>query len=68
MGEFNPHSLLLIHHIPESRRHRLARVRALALILIGAIAVSGVVLQGRSHPHAGPQLASTQGPFSYFPG
>ena len=67
MGEFNPHSLLLIHHVPEGRRHRLARTRTAALIVIGVIAASGIVLQGRNH-HPGAQLASAHEPFSYFPG
>lgn len=68
MSEFNPHSPLLIHQIPEGRRQRLARIRTVALIAIGLIAASGVALQGRSHHPAGAQVASTQGPFSYFPG
>jgi hypothetical protein len=66
MSEFNPHSPLLIHKIPESRRQRLARLRTVALALIATIAVSGVVLQGQSHRHA--QMASAHEPFSYFPG
>lgn len=67
MGEFNPHSPLLIHHIPVGRRQRLARVRTAALVVIGVIAASGIVLQGRNH-HPGAQLASAHEPFSYFPG
>jgi hypothetical protein len=67
MGEFHSHSLLLIHHVPESRRRRLARVRTAALVVIGVIAASGIVLQGRSR-HPGAQLAQAHEPFSYFPG
>lgn len=69
MSDFNPHSLLLIHRIPEGRRQRLARVRTVALIVISLIAVSGVVLHDRgSHHPSGAQIASAHEPFSYFPG
>jgi len=68
MSEFNPHSPLLIHKLPESRRQRLARVRAAALVAIGLIAASGVLLHSRNHHPRGAQVAAVQGPFSYFPG
>lgn len=68
MSEFFPHSPLLIHRLPESRRQRLSRTRTLALIVIAVIAASSVLLQGRSHTHAGVELASAHEPFSYFPG
>jgi hypothetical protein len=42
-------------------------VRTAALVVIGVIAASGIVLQGRGH-HPGVQLASAHEPFSYFPG
>lgn len=68
MSEFNPHSPLLIHRMPESRRQRLSRVRTLALIVIGAIAAFGVALQSRAHHPAETRLAAAHEPFSYFPG
>ena len=68
MSEFSPHSPLLIHKIPENRRQRLSRIRTLALIAIGVIAVSGVAMQSRDHHPAGVQIAAAHEPFSYFPG
>lgn len=61
---------LMIRRIPEDRRRRMARLRSLALVAIGAIAVSGVVLQEmHDRGPAGAQVAQVQaGPFDYFPG
>lgn len=62
-------SPLLIHRLPESRRRRLARLRALALVAIAAIAASGLWMQQQGLHHApGAQVASAQEPFTYFPG
>jgi hypothetical protein len=57
----------MIRHMPESRRQRMTRLRAAALVLIGLIAVSGVAIQ-EMHP-APAQVASAEpSPFDYFPG
>ena len=65
-ARFNVNSPLLIHHLPQSRRQRMARLRAAALVAIAAIAASGILLQG--HGRHGAQVASVQEPFTYFPG
>ena len=61
---------LMIRRIPEDRRRRMARFRTLALIAIGAVALSGMVLQ-EAHDRTRPaeaQIASAPGAFEYFPG
>jgi hypothetical protein len=60
---------LLIRHAPISRRRKVARMRAVALAAIAAVAVSGVVLQEleRRQP-AGAQVAANPSAFDYFPG
>ena len=61
---------LMIRRIPEDRRRRMARLRTLALLAIGAVAITGVVLQethDRRRP-ANAQVAQISGPFEYFPG
>ena len=61
---------LMIRRIPEDRRRRMARLRTLALVAIGTIAVTGVVVQ-EAHDRAAPKaakVAQVSGPFEYFPG
>ena len=65
-ARFNVNSPLLIHHLPQSRRQRMARLRTAALVAIATIAASGILLQG--HARHGAQVASVQEPFTYFPG
>jgi hypothetical protein len=58
---------LMIRHLPQSRRQRMARLRTAALVVIGLIAVSGVALQELRPAPA--QVASAEPtPFDYFPG
>ncbi len=62
---------LLIRHIPESRRHRMGRLRAWALALIAIIAATGVALQeaGEHRVAKGLDVATAEPrPFDYFPG
>ena len=62
---------LLIRQIPENRRHRMARLRALALAAIATIAATGVLLQAFSdrRAEAGVDVARAEpAPFDYFPG
>lgn len=62
---------LLIRHIPENRRHRMARLRTLALAAIAIIAATGVLLQEFSDQRAqsGVAVAAAEpAPFDYFPG
>lgn len=73
MGRTGHHSPpgLLIRHIPENRRQRMARLRAFALAAIVVIAATGVVLQEvTDHRRApGVDVASAEPrPFDYFPG
>jgi hypothetical protein len=65
-ARFNVNSPLLIHHLPQSRRQRMARLRTAALVAIATIAASGILLQGQGRH--GAQIASVQEPFTYFPG
>ena len=62
---------LLIRHIPENRRHRMVRLRALALALIATIAVTGVMLQEADARRVQPGVdvaTAEPRPFDYFPG
>jgi hypothetical protein len=61
---------LLIGHIPESRRRRMARLRILALAVIAGIAATGVALQANEQRRApGVDIAAAEPrPFDYFPG
>ena len=62
---------LLIRHIPENRRQRMARLRGFALALIAGIAATGVVLQEVRDQHRAPGLdvaTAEPRPFDYFPG
>ena len=61
---------LMIRRVPEDRRKRMSRLRTFALLTIGVIAVTGVVLQ-EAHDRNIPgqaQVAQISGPFEYFPG
>ncbi|HEX6860372.1 MAG TPA: hypothetical protein VF138_09290 [Caulobacteraceae bacterium] len=60
-------SSIMIQRVPEDRRRRMARLRTLALGLIGAIALSGVVLQ-EMHDRGSREVATGPAPFDYFPG
>lgn len=59
---------IMIRRIPEDRRRRMARLRGAALVAIGAIAVSGMVLQEMHDRAQGQQVAAGPAPFDYFPG
>ena len=62
---------LLIGHIPESRRRRMARLRTFALAVIAGIAATGVVLQEADEQRRAPGVdvaAAEPRPFDYFPG
>ena len=62
---------LMIRHIPESRRHRMARLRTWALALIASIAATGVVVQEANDRRTEPGVDMARAeprPFDYFPG
>jgi hypothetical protein len=68
-GQYAPPGLL-IRHMPESRRQRMARLRTTALAVIATIAASGVALQeinAGARP-AGQEVATGPSPFDFFPG
>ena len=69
-GHYSPPGLL-IRHIPENRRQRMARLRTFALALIASVAATGVVLQELDDHRGAPgaEVASAEPrPFDYFPG
>ena len=69
-GSYTPPGLL-IRHIPENRRQRMARLRSFALALIAGIAATGVVLQEANEQSRAPGVdvaAAEPRPFDYFPG
>ena len=69
-GSYTPPGLL-IRHIPENRRQRMARLRSFALALIAGIAATGVVLQEADEQRRAPGVdvaAAEPRPFDYFPG
>lgn len=67
-GHYTPPGVL-IRHIPENRRHRMARLRTTALAVIATIAASGVVLQ-EMHERDRPATVDVAdaSPFDLFPG
>lgn len=69
-GQYSPPGLL-IRHIPENRRQRMARLRTAALAVIACIAATGVVLQEVDAQSRAPGVdvaAVEPRPFDYFPG
>ena len=69
-GHYSPPGLL-IRHIPENRRQRMARLRTFALAVIASIAATGVVLQEANDQRRAPGVdiaAAEPRPFDYFPG
>lgn len=67
-GHYSPPGLL-IRHIPENRRKRMARLRTFALAAIVGIAATGVVLQETNDRAPGVDVAAAEPrPFDYFPG
>lgn len=60
----------LIRHLPQSRRRRMARLRATALAVIAAVAVTGIALQelGRPQPEGLTFAQAQPRPFDLFPG
>ena len=69
-GHYSPPGLL-IRHIPENRRQRMARLRTFALAAIASIAATGVVLQEANEQPSAPGVdvaTAEPRPFDYFPG